>query len=344
MLWVTVRQFRIQALVAAVGLLILGVVVVIVGQQVLHDWSTVTGCAKTASCSVASNAFESKYQEMDQWLDVLVLVVPGLIGIFWGAPLVARELETGTFRLAWAQSVSRRRWALTKLAVLGLSGIAVAGLCSLLVTWWASPLDQLGAGPFSHFDSRGIVPLAYAGLAFALGVATGAVIRRTVSAMIATLVGFVGLRVFVAEVVRPHLMAPLVDRNPFRFLQPRRITIGNNLPRGAWVITQSTVNRAGHSISGGLLGLVSGTSVSTGPAGVSIAGVGSCPNLKPTGSQGATSDLVQRCVNQLHLTNVIHYQPASRYWPFQIYESLLCLALALLLAGLSVWWVRRRIR
>jgi ABC-2 family transporter protein len=342
-LWLTVRQFRAQALVAAAGVVVLGVVVALVGAHVLHDWSSVSGCATSADCSVASNAFESKYQEIDQWLDVLVLVLPGLIGVFWGAPLVARELETGTFRLAFSQSVSRRRWILTKLAVLGLSGIAVAGLCSLLVTWWAAPLDRVGSGPFSTFDSRGIVPLAYAALAFTLGVAIGAVTRRTVPAMVATLVSFVGLRVFLAELVRPHLMAALVDRAPFQFLQPRRVTIGNHLPRGSWVLSESIVNKGGHAISGGQLGLLTGQSVSVGPAGVSIAGAGSCPDLTPSGRPGTTTNLVQQCVNQLHLTDVIRYQPPSRYWPFQIEESLLCLALALLLAGLSLWWVRRRI-
>jgi hypothetical protein len=30
--------------------------------------------------------------------------------MFWGAPLVAGELESGTFRLAWTQDVSRVRW------------------------------------------------------------------------------------------------------------------------------------------------------------------------------------------------------------------------------------------
>ena len=28
----------------------------------------------------------------------LVLIVPVLMGMFWGAPLIARELETGNFR------------------------------------------------------------------------------------------------------------------------------------------------------------------------------------------------------------------------------------------------------
>ena len=54
-------------------------------------------------------------------LITLVLVVPALIGMFWGAPLIAHELETGTFRLAWTQSVSRRRWLLVKMGLVGLA-------------------------------------------------------------------------------------------------------------------------------------------------------------------------------------------------------------------------------
>ena len=345
MLWLTVRQFRMQALVALVGLAILGLVVLIVGQHVLHDWSSVSDCAKSADCASATTAFESKYADLDEWLDALILVVPGLIGIFWGAPLVARELETGTFRLAWTQSVSRGRWTLTKLALLGLSGIAVAGLCSLAVTWWASPLDRLGAGPFSHFDSRGIVPMAYAALAFTLGVATGAVIRRTLPAMVATLVGFAGIRLLLVEFVRPHLMAPLVTRIPFR-LQGTGSTIGTKIgphtsSPGNWVVSESIVNRAGRAVGHGNPGLLL-ANASSGSRGVDIPGVGSCPNLVAHNShQGG--NLLAQCVNQLHLTDVTSYQPAGRYWPFQIYESLLCLAIALVLAAISFWWVRRRI-
>jgi hypothetical protein len=345
MLWLTIRQFRVQGLVAAAGIVILSVVVLIVGPHVLHDWSSVSSCAKSADCASATNAFESKYAHLDEWFDALILVVPGLIGIFWGAPLVARELETGTFRLAWTQSVSRHRWTLTKLALLGLSGIAVAGLCSLLVTWWASPLDRLGVGPFSHFDSRGIVPLAYAALAFTLGVAIGAVMRRTLPAMVATLVGFAGIRLLLVEFVRPHLMAPLLLRTPFR-LHAAGSSIGTSIgphtsTRGDWVVSESIVNAAGHAVGHGNLGLILANATS-GPRGVSIAGVGSCPNLvahRP--DQGG--NLLAQCVNQLHLTDVTSYQPASRYWPFQIYESLLCLAIALVLAGISLWWVRRRL-
>ena len=66
-----------------------------------------------------------------------VLFVPGIVGVFWGAPLVARELEAGTHRLAWSQSVSRTRWLAVKLGLTGLAAMAVAGVCGLAVTWWS---------------------------------------------------------------------------------------------------------------------------------------------------------------------------------------------------------------
>ena len=93
------------------------------------------------------------------WLGVLVLVAPGLIGMFWGAPLVAREFEEGTFRLAWTQSVTRTRWMAVKLAVVGLASMAAAGLLSLVVTWWSGPLDRADLNQFATFDQRGIVPV-----------------------------------------------------------------------------------------------------------------------------------------------------------------------------------------
>src|SRR5215472_7781451 len=68
------------------------------------------------------------------WLSVLIVVVPGVLGVFGGAPLVAGELESGTLRLAWTQDVSRVRWLALRLTVSGLTVMLVAGLMSLIVT------------------------------------------------------------------------------------------------------------------------------------------------------------------------------------------------------------------
>jgi hypothetical protein len=66
-----------------------------------------------------------------------------------------------------------------KLALVGLASMTVAGLLSLMVTWWASPLDKVHMNPFGTFDERNIVPVAYAAFAFALGVIAGIGVRRT---------------------------------------------------------------------------------------------------------------------------------------------------------------------
>jgi hypothetical protein len=199
----------------------------------------------------------------------------------------------------------------------------------------------VAAGPFAHFDSRDIVPIGYAAFAFALGVAAGAFIRNTVGAMGATLVVFAGVRIAVVEWIRPHLMAPLISRVSFTITAPRRIEVGAHLPQGSWIVSETIANRAGQAV-GGIEGILGQTTL--GPHGITIAGVGSCPNLRaPTqyGDFQGVNPLVARCVNQMHLSWVTTYQPANRYWPFQIEEALLFFALALAVGAFAVWWIRR---
>ena len=151
----------------------------------------------------------------------LLYAVPALIGLFWGAPLVTRELEAGTFRLAWNQSVPRARWIAVKLGLLGLSAMVTAGLLSLMTGWWASPLyraaqDTRGQNSLSItkfapplFGANGIAPIGYAAFAFALGVTAGVLIRRTLPAMAVTLAIFAVIQIFWPGVVRPHLIPPV---------------------------------------------------------------------------------------------------------------------------------------
>jgi hypothetical protein len=119
----------------------------------------------------ADGAFGAVY-----WGGIFVFyAVPAIIGMFWGAPLIARELEAGTFRVAWTQSVTRARWLAVKLGLAGLASMAAAGLVSLMVTWWSSrvdPLDPFGMNRLqpAMFGTRGIAPIGYAAFAFVLGV------------------------------------------------------------------------------------------------------------------------------------------------------------------------------
>ena len=118
-------------------------------------------------------------------LPFIVVIAPALIGLFFGAPLIARELETGTFRLAWTQSVTRRRWLAVKLGLVGLAAMAFGGLLTWMVDWWASPIDAANQNRFglANFGFHGVAPIGYAAFAFALGATAGVLLRRTVPAM-----------------------------------------------------------------------------------------------------------------------------------------------------------------
>ena len=230
---------------AAGVLAIIALALALTGPHLAHLYATtVANCSARGDCSTATVSFLSHYRLL-QDLGNLVIAVPVLVGMFWGAPLVARELETGTHRLVWTQSVTRTRWLAVKLGLIGLVSVAAAGLLSLIVTWWSSPIDQLNMNQFtSVFDQRGVVPIGYAAFAFVLGVAAGLLARRTLPAMAATLVAFVSVRVLITFWVRPHLMAPVRTTSRLRMTTGMTFNQTNNGPLsvmgakpGAWVFS-----------------------------------------------------------------------------------------------------------
>ena len=282
--------------------------------------TTVLTCRARGDCSTATTIFLSHYGLLQDLGNVLI-AVPAVIGIFWGAPLVARELEAGTHRLAWTQSVTRTRWIAVKLTVVGLASLAVTGLFSLMVTWWSSPIDRVNMNQFtSAFAQRGIVPIGYAAFAFTLGVTAGVMIRRTLPAMVATLLGFVTARVVVTFWVRPHFMSAVRSTTPLHMTPGMGFMQSNNGPLGivgghpgAWVFSDWIVDKAGHIAMG---------TCSTGP---------DVPRTEQLSLAYGT------------LREVLVYQPASRYWAFQWSETALFVALSLVLAGFCVWSVRDRL-
>ena len=352
----TWMQARAQTMVAIGALAVLVIVLVITGPHLVHLYDvSVATCAERGDCPAVTTAFLRTDSTLRTWLGVLVIVMPGVIGIFWGAPLVARELEAGTFRLAWSQSVTRARWLAVKLAVIGLASIAVAGLLSLMVTWWASPLDRASMNPFGTFDQRDIVPIGYAAFAFTLGVAAGVFSRRTVPAMAATLVAFVAARLVVIHWIRPHLITPAhqdlaIGSASIAGYGSTGLFGGGssslqlappNLP-GAWIYSTQLADRAGDAITAQFLqracpALVAGRSAGGAPGGIAPGGSHS---QAPVAAQNALADCAAKVAARFH--EVVTYQPASRYWAFQSYELAIFLGAALMLAGVCFWRVRRR--
>ncbi len=332
MIWLAWRQFRTQALAALAVVVVVTIGYGITGVQ-LHDLAKASGypaCITVGHCHAFINALQasSGYQFLYSAGMVLVYGAPALIGIFWGAPLVARELESGSFRLLWTQSISRTRWLTVKLLMIGVAAMITAELLTLVVTWWCAPIDAvggigMGAYRFSppQFGSRGIVPIGYAAFAVTLGVAIGLVVRRTLPAMAVTFAIFVAIQVVVPMWVRPHLQAPVVLVTSITG-RPMNIQISGpgemlimstDPPDGAWALSEVDRDRAGHVVT--------------------LRATDACLQESP--------DACTAYVLTLHLTEELTYQPANRYWPFQIYETGIFLALSLALAGFSTRRVNR---
>ncbi|MDP9224454.1 MAG: ABC transporter permease [Actinomycetota bacterium] len=343
------RQFRTQAVLGLGVLVVIAVAVGLTGPHLAHVLHQAQSCRAQRNCFGSGPEIPSIDRFLRIALTMLVMAAPAAAGMFWGAPLVARELENGTFRLAWTQSVTRRRWLAVKLGVLGLTTAVAAALLSLMVTWWFSSLDTVLMDRFvpGHFDGRYVVVIGYALFAFVLGVALGSVLRRPVAAMAATLFAFVGVRLAVLEWIRPHFETPIRVTMPWQPPGP-----GPGISRGGptggpksgdWVTSDQLIARGGHVISsnGGMqIGVRPGTHTII------------INNLRCTGVKIGTplttgpkqfAHAVKHCADKLGLHEAVAFQPASRFWTFQWYEFALFVVLALLVSGLSYWWVTRRL-
>jgi ABC-2 family transporter protein len=341
----TLRQFRNEGIVGFGLLIVLAIVLAITHVNV----SNVSGafqstCKAAADCSTASNPVVNVDKPFQSALSLIVDIAPALIGLFFGAPLIARELESGTFRLAWTQSVTRKRWLAVKLGLVGLAAMAIGGLLTWMVDWWASPIDAANQNRFgvANFGLHGVAPIGYAAFAFALGATAGALLRRTVPAMALTGAGFAAARLAVAYWVRPNLASPvhqsiaLTAKSAipnFGVQQPEGIvsltppTVG--VPNG-WVYSTAAANKSGAAPTSQYL-------------------LHTCPTLEkivsagPGGPSNGGSASFQGCLNKLSTTfhTVVTYQPASRFWPFQWAEMGIFLVTALALCGLTYWWLQR---
>lgn len=351
-------QSRLQTLVVVAGLLVVAVVLAVTGPHLVHLYHTeVAHCSAYGNCPTATASFLMTDGTLRAWLDILIVVVPGIIGIFWGAPLVARELEAGTYRLAWTQSVTRTRWLAAKLAVVGLASVLVTGLLSLFITWWASPLDRAQVDLYATFDQRDLVPVGYAALAFALGVVAGVLIRRTLPAMAATMVAFVAARIAFDRLVRPNLFAP---RHHVQALQPAGMGFGsmnggsgNLMPNpphltNAWITSNHIVDDAGRRLTPTVLSRLCpdlGARVPGGPGPSGRHGGSLGGHAVRTEVPRGVQDVLFQCVTKVgtRYHEVAAYQPASRYWAFQWTELGLYVVAAAVLVGACFWLVRRRI-
>ena len=325
MAWVTWRQHRVALAGVAALFGVAAVYLLITGLQMHHAYAIVGACrpAGKSICQQAADNFLNTYAPGVGPVLGLLQVIPAVVGAFVAAPVLARELETGTFRYAWTQGFGRARWTVAKLAPLAVAVALTALAFSVLVSWYVQPLWGAGDsnGPLypTIFDLRGVALAAWTVAAFAIGALTGVIIRRVIPAMFATLAACGGLAFVTGAFLRGHYVAPLTSANP------------NVNTHGAWVIRQ-VWSRDGRAASLDMirqtLHAVDIQAVTTGL-------------FQPGPATPASVDPVHY-LSQHGYTLLTTYQPDNRFWQFQWIEGGWLLALSVLLIATTVWLVRRR--
>ena len=325
--WVVWRRYR-TMLIATIGVLaVIAIYLVINGEQMRSSYHAFTSCrpVNSAACQYKFQVFHDSYGNTGL-IGVLLMFLPGIVGAFIGAPPLARELETGTFRFAWTQGAGRMRWA-TAVVVCGAVGVAVVmAAFGALISWHNQPLLDSGITPRLHttiFPITGIAAAGWALAGFALGVLAGLLWRRVVPAIVTAFAALVR-----ARLPRRHLPHALSEATYHH--QPdsplKALTISQWWTKGGVRVSNEQVTpRSAQSAR-------SSTPAAAGRSRQS-------PPEAPR--PGNSVDPVQYLIHHGY-AQVTSYQPDNRYWPLQWIEFGWLATLAILLLGTAFWLLRRR--
>jgi hypothetical protein len=342
MIWLTWRQFRIPGAALFGWLAALAMILAITGPGMANDYAQgIASCANTPDgCTLFIRRFFAEHTQVFLAVSSIVLILPALIGLFWGAPLISREVETGTHRMIWNQSITRTRWLIVKLTMIGVAAMTAGGVASFAVTWWSRTFDQVPSADYPLlasvlFDARGVVPIGYSAFAFVLGVTIGMLVRRTLPAMAVTLVAFAVIQVAMPLFVRPNLLPATettVELSP-TMMDGLMREPGSNLVRieakapdqAGWLLSSQTIDKAGNPVD----------TITLPP--------GTCAPPTPTTTpQGHMASCLEQ-INALGYREQLTYHAPGRFWPFQWMEMGIYLGATVALGGFCVWWLRRRL-
>jgi hypothetical protein len=329
--WLIWRQYRTSAAVGAALLAAFAALAVFTGLHIAAQFHAACG-----SCLAANNCrFPNDNIALDGgpvgFIVEFTLAVPALLGMFLGAPLVAREIETGTGQFAWTQGVTRRHWLAIRVGWLLLAALAWGGAVGALVTWWSGPRNAAYLNAFNPgtFDVQGIMPAAYSLFAMALGITAGTLIRRVLPALGVTLGGYFGVRLIFMGWIRQHYMSPVAAT--YSIAQDVSPSSG-----ASWVLAQ------GFRGPNGPLPLPNADNISAVGNGFPVTDVpyACLPYLSPHG--GRSQSQLLSCLTSHGYTQYLSYQPATRYWPFQFIEADIFVALAAALIAVAFAVINRR--
>ena len=318
MTWLIWRQHRTEVCVLGLLVGVFGIALLVLGMQV-HDLfpGGPARCAGEAgldeACAASFRRLDEEYGYVENLLAAFYLV-PVVIGAFLGAPLLARELEDGTWQLAWTQAVPRMRWLAAKLGALAGVTVVLTGMFTAVLTWFRQPFDAW-EGRFSDaFDLEGLVPVAYALFAFGVATAAGAILRRSLPAFGVAFGAFLAARMSVALVARPAYATPLTTMEA--------IPVGGSEDQAVPSVADWTIEHGYADATGRKL---------TSTEYYDLAGAAD------RAGTNLNQFLHERGIQQFGV-----YHPADRFWTFQLIEAALFAAVAAVLIGVVIWRVRRR--
>ncbi|MEV8227536.1 hypothetical protein AB0P41_16035 [Streptomyces sp. NPDC079167] len=313
---VVVRQHRITLRVA--GLLALAGAVALIGFAL---WAShVIDSFEAGSCEASGlsgpacdqrivdfSGSMSFFQRGLTYAGLVLTVLPGIVSAFVAGPLIARELESGTYRVAWTQSVTPTRWLVAKLAVPTVFLVAGVTVLSAVLAWAQTrtatdyTVDWFDA---PLFGATAPVVIGYTLLGVAVGALTGLLVRRIVAAMA------------VAVVVTGAVMVALATLRSS--LWPLRTTIGTtegrlDIPIESWVVDLGLVTTDGDRL----------------PTDVCW--------------RNASEAQTARCMAERDITGwFVDHHPPSHLWPLQFVETGIVLVLAALAVAGAFRVLRRR--
>ena len=318
MVWLTWRQHR----WALLGMLVL--TAVLVGWMVylsvditsLYHQCHDTRCPPYSTQQAALSATYGPLWQAGN-AGVVVMYAPLLIGLFLGVPLLSREHEQRTLLLAWSQDVSPTRWLSTKLILLGLFVGGLTAVISAVSDHLAHVYANISGGLFddSSFLATGMLPLTSSICWFAVGVALGAIVRRTLPAMFTVIAGFIAALMGIRWRY-PTLMTPLHAYVHYDHLGtggpgPNALVLSGNISIGPDSVS-GLYDSPGHQISFADLQRM-------------------CPNLNPS----------TECLASNHLMSNVTYQPSTRIPAFHLIIAGGHLSIAAI-ALVAVWLIIRR--
>ncbi|MEU8928024.1 ABC transporter [Kitasatospora sp. NPDC048545] len=256
-----------------------------------------------------SAGFETYDSRLSTTSSLLGLLMPVLVGVFLGAPLIANDLEHGTGKLVTSQAVSRSSWLARKLGMAVLVVTMCTSALSAAFGWWWGPVSKENKALYWLAGSAtGPAPVALTLFTMVGGVAIGMVLRRTLLSMVVTFGFAVAVQLVWASrwLDLGHLVTVTM-----------RDGVGNgtfpNLPEGAYDMHQSYLTGAGELLAHGTCAM-------------------------------ETQRVINECLARNDIVGwSVDYLPPSELSPMLWTGSAILLALTVAVAVFIFWWGRKRL-